>query len=733
MSIMARTRGVLSTLPLLLLACPARGPEVPPLVADPAPTRTQPSPPIAKRIDHPLVAHGHERIDPYYWLRERDDPEVIAYLEAENAYTAAMTAHTASLRATLEAEMAARLVPDELGVPVRERDFEYYERWQPGADHPLLVRRPASGGDEQIMLDAQALSVGHEYFELGGLELSDNQQILAYSSDTVGRRIHAIEFVDLRSGERLPDRIEDVSGTLAWANDDRTLYYVRQDPETLREYQVLRHTLGQEPATDELVFEEADETFGVELWKTKSRRYLVIAANATLSSESWLLDANDPAAKPRLVQPRTPGLEYDVDHHPGGKGAPERLYVRTNLDAPDFRLMAVELGGKAKRRAVELGRTSWRELVAHEPGVPLQGFELFAGHLVLEKRRAGLVELDVLGLGGEAGHTIAFDDPTYVAWISDNREMSSDTLRFGYSSLTTPTSWFDYALGTRDKTLRKQTEVRGGFDPANYVSERLFANAPDGVAVPISLVRRRDTELGGSAPLLLEGYGAYGSSFDPDFSTARLSLLDRGFVYAIAHVRGGEELGRAWYDAGRLQHKRNTFTDFIACAEQLAAQGYGDPQRLFATGGSAGGLLIGAVVTMRPSLFRGAIAAVPFVDVVTTMLDDSIPLTTFEYDEWGNPGEKADYETMLAYSPYDNVVAQDYPALLVTAGLHDSQVQYWEPAKWVAKLRATKTGDHPLLLRTDMFAGHGGQAGRLESLEQVAFEYAFLLDLAAAP
>lgn len=722
----------LLVLALLVLACPARGPEVPPDDAPPPTASALPTPPLAKRIDHELVAHGRARNDPYCWLRERDNPEVIAYLEAENAYTIAMTAPTATLRATLEAEMAARMVPDELGVPVRERDFEYNERWQADADHPLLVRRPAKGGEEQVMLDAQALSVGHEYFELAGLDVSENQQILAYASDTLGRRIHTIEFVDLRTGQRLPDRIEAVSGTLAWANDDRTLYYTRQDPETLREYQVLRHTLGQDPAKDELVFEEPDETFGVELWKTKSRRYLVIDASATLSSESWLLDAGDPQAEPRVVQRREAGLLYDIDHHAGAeagaKPGKERLYVRTNLDAPDFRLMAVDPRGKAG-----LGRAAWREIVAHEPGVLLQGFEPFSGHLVLEKRRAGLVELDVLGLGGEAGHTIAFEDPTYVAWISDNREASSDTLRFGYSSLTTPTSWYDYDLTTREKTLRKQTEVRGGFDPADYVSERLVARASDGAEVPISLVRRRDTPLEGRAPLLLEGYGAYGSSFEPDFSSTRLSLLDRGFVYAIAHVRGGEELGRAWYDAGRLQHKRNTFTDFIACAEQLAAQGYGDPQRMFATGGSAGGLLVAAVVTMRPELFHGAIAAVPFVDVVTTMLDDSIPLTTFEYDEWGNPNVEADYETMLSYSPYDNVAAQDYPALLVTTGLHDSQVQYWEPAKWVAKLRATKTGDSTLLLRTDMFAGHGGQAGRLESLEQVAFEYAFLLDLAGVP
>lgn len=707
-----RSRGLPALATLIVLACPGRSSESPEADAS--------APPIAARVEHRLVAHGHERIDPYYWLRERDDPDVIAYLEAENAYTAAMTAHTAPLRATLEREMVARLVPDERSVPVRERDFAYYERWQAGADHPIFAREPVSGGAEQIVLDGQALAEGHEYFELADYDLSHNQQLVAYASDTLGRRIFTIEFLDLRTGERLPDRITAVSGELVWANDDRTLYYVRQDPETLRDHQVFRHTLGEDPSRDLLVYEEPDETFDLDLWKTKSRAFVVIDASATLSSEVRLLDANDPRATPRVVAPRRPGLEYDLDHLPGPDG--DRLFVRTNLDAPDFRLMQTSLA------ATDVA--DWRELVPHDPGALFEGFEVFAEHLVLQRRRAGLIELDVLPLAGGEPHTIAFEDPTYVAWISGNRELASDTLRFGYASLTTPTTIYDYALTTRTKTLRKQTEVRGGFDPADYVSERIVARAPDGVEVPISLVRRRDTPLAGQAPLLLEGYGAYGSSFDADFDTERLSLLDRGFVYAIAHVRGGEELGRAWYEGGRLLAKRNSFTDFIACAEQLVAQGYADPDRLFAAGGSAGGLLVGAVVTMRPALFRGAIAAVPFVDVVTTMLDESIPLTTFEYDEWGDPNDPAAYEYMLSYSPYDNVAAQAYPALLVTAGLHDSQVQYWEPAKWVAKLRATATGDAPLLLRTDMFAGHGGQAGRLESLEQVAFEYAFLLDLA---
>ncbi|MFV8753531.1 S9 family peptidase [Nannocystaceae bacterium ST9] len=696
----------------VLGGCPARGTDTP--------EAALPEPPIAKIVPHLLALHGDERVDDYYWLREREDPEVVAYLEAENAYTAAMTAHTAPLRAELEREMAGRIEQDDSSLPYRERDFLYYARWQQGGDYPILARRPldAEGGEagEQVLLDIDALAQGHDYFETGGVDLSENQQLLAYASDTLGRRIYTIEFVDLRSGERLADRIPEVSGELVWANDDRTLYYVRQDPVTLRDHQVLRHTLGEDPADDELVYAEPDETFDLDLWKTKSRRFVIVESSQTLATEVRLLDASDPNATARVFQPRERGLEYDVDH------LGDRFYVRTNLDAVNFRLMQTPLDAT--------GKANWREVVGHDPAALFEGFEVFAGHLVLRQRRAGLIELDVRPLDGSEPHTIDFGEPAYVAWISDNPELDSTTLRFGYASLTTPDSIFDYDLATRQKTLRKQTKVLGGFDADAYVTERLSAPAPDGAMVPISLVRRRDTPVDGTAPLLLDGYGAYGSSIDAEFDGELISLLDRGFVYAIAHVRGGEELGRAWYEGGKLLNKRNTFADFIACAEHLIAERHADPERVFATGGSAGGLLIGAVVNIRPDLFAGAIAAVPFVDVVTTMLDESIPLTTFEWDEWGNPSDPNYYEYMLSYSPYDNVAARDYPALLVTAGFHDSQVQYWEPAKWVAKLRANKTDDNPLLLRTDMSAGHGGQAGRLESLEQTAFEYAFLLDLA---
>lgn len=693
---------------LALIGCPERGTD--------SPDAALPKPPIAKVVPHVLEQHGHQRVDDYYWLRERDDPEVLAYLAAENDYTAAMTAHTAALRATLEREMAGRIEQDDQTVPVRERDYLYYARWEQGDDYPIYARKPDEQGTEQIMLDVEALAEGHDYFDTGGMDLSENQQLLAYATDTVGRRIYTIEFKDLRTGELLADRIPDVAGELVWANDDRTLLYVRQDSVTLRNHQIYRHTLGDDPARDVLVYEEPDPTFDLDLWKTKSRRFVILESSHTLASEVRLLDADDPSATPRVFQPRRRGLEYDIDH------LGDRFYVRTNLDAVNFRLMQTPIDAT--------GESNWREVVGHDPAALFEGFEVFANHLVLSQRRRGLIELDVHPLGGGEPYTIDFGEPAYVAWIDDNRELDSKTLRYGYASLTTPDSEFDYDLDNREATLRKQTKVLGGFDSNNYVTERLSAIAEDGSAVPISLVRRRDTAIDGTAPLLLDAYGAYGSSFDPEFDAEVLSLLDRGFVYAIAHVRGGEELGRAWYEGGKLLNKRNTFTDFIDCAEHLVSERYADPERVFATGGSAGGLLVGAVVSMRPKLFAGAIAAVPFVDVVTTMLDESIPLTTFEFDEWGNPTDQTLYEYMLSYSPYDNVVAQAYPALLVTAGLHDSQVQYWEPAKWVAKLRAHKTDANPLLLRTDMRAGHGGQAGRLESLEQTAFEYGFLLDLA---
>ncbi|PRQ02436.1 Protease 2 [Enhygromyxa salina] len=683
-----------------------------------SPHASAPAPPIAKRIAHELVAHGHTRVDHYYWLRERGDPEVIAYLEAENAYTEAATAHTAKLRAELQAELTGRIQQDDSTVPVRERDYFYYARWVEGSEHPLYCRKHGSlDADEEIILNADALAKGHDFFATRELEVSENQQLLAYATDDVGRRFYTIHVKDLRTGELLADEIPDVSGALEWANDDQTLLYTKQDPETLRDYQVFRHTLGDAPGDDTLIYEERDETFEVGLWKTKSRAYLVLDIYSTLSDEVRILDAAKPDAELRVFAPRERGLEYDIDH------LGDQFYVRTNLDAENFRLM--------KTPVAKTDKQHWREVVGHRDDVLIESFELFDEHLVLEQRRRGLMELSVQRWDGSDAHVLDFGEPAYVAYGTGNLELDTSTLRYGYSSMTTPDSVFDYDMNTREKVLLKQQKVLGGFAPEDYVTERLDAPARDGAAVPISLVYRRGPQgRPEPGPALVYAYGSYGASMDADFSANVLSLLDRGFVFAIAHVRGGEELGRAWYEGGKLLNKKNTFTDFIDSAQFLVDEGYAERSQVFAEGGSAGGLLIGAVINMRPDLFAGAIAAVPFVDVVTTMLDDSIPLTTSEYDEWGNPNDKQYYDYMLSYSPYDNVTAQDYPPLLVTTGLHDSQVQYWEPAKWVAKLRATKTGDDLLLLRTDMSSGHGGKSGRLARLEEIAFEFAFLLDLA---
>jgi oligopeptidase B len=710
MSTMLRASHLAATL-LVCLSC----------VEKPAVTNTPPVaaivPPVAKRIPHELVAHGHARVDDYYWLRERDNPDVLAYLEAENRYTEAMTAQQGPLRRELLAEMTGRIEQDDQTVPVRQRDYEYYLRWVKGGEHPLVCRRGLTpGAREEILLDGDALAEGHEFFELDQTEVSENQMLLAYSTDTVGRRFYAIDFKNLDGGEQLSDHIPDTAGQFEWAADDRTLLYVKQDPETLRDFQVLRHTLGQDPRDDALVYTEPDETFDVGLSKTKSRAYLMLDVSSTLTTEVRLLDASHPDAQPWVFAARERGLEYAVEH------LGSSFYVLTNLDAQNFRVMRTPVGKPAKQH--------WRELIPHRDDVRVQSIEMFDDHLVLEQRRRGLVELEVHDLDGHLTRTIGFAEPAYVAAAVDNLELGATQLRVSYESMTTPPSVFDIDSSSGERTLLDQKKVLGGFDPNDYVSERLDAPARDGVAVPISLVHRRDRPLDGTKPLLLYAYGSYGASMDADFSSNRLSLLDRDFAYAIAHVRGGEELGREWYEDGKLLNKQNSFTDFIDCAEFLIAQGYADRSQVFAEGGSAGGLLVGAVVNMRPDLFAGALAQVPFVDVVTTMLDDSIPLTTSEYDEWGNPADKTYYDYMLAYSPYDNVRAQSYPALLVTAGLHDSQVQYWEPAKWVAKLRATKTDDHLLLLRTDMNAGHGGASGRLTALEDVAFEYAFLLGLA---
>jgi len=670
---------------------------------------------MAPRRPHELVAHGEARLDDYYWLRERSSPDVLAYLQAENEYTSAMMAETASLRSELYQEIVGRIKQDDSSVPVFTRGYYYYRRVEKGRQYAVHCRRRGSlEAPEELVLDVNAVAAGHEYCAVRGLGVSSSAMLLAFAVDTVGRRKYTIRIKDLATGDLLPDRIPEVTGNLVWAADGRTIFYTRQDPKTLRSSRVFRHTLGTDPADDTLIFEETDETFRVMVGRSKSRRFLLIASRQTVSTEYRYLDSSDPLGEWRIVAPRERNHEYEVDH------IGDRFIISTNREATNFRLMQAPES--------DPGVARWQELVPHRDNVYLQDAELFDEYLVLTERRHGLSHIRIIPWDGRhAEHEIAFDEPAYVVRVGDNPEPDVTTLRFVYTSLRTPWSVYDYDMYSRERTLLKRTTVLGGFDPHDYVTERLMAPAPDSALVPISLVRRTGTQLDGESPLMLYGYGAYGLSTEPWFRSERLSLLDRGFIFAIAHVRGGQEMGRQWYENGRLLKKQSTFSDFIACAEHLIARGYTSPSRLYAGGGSAGGLLVGAVANLRPDLFHGIIAAVPWVDVVTTMLDSSIPLTTIEYDEWGNPNDPVYYRYMLSYSPYDNVRAVAYPHMLVTTGLHDSQVQYWEPAKWVAKMRAIGTGDSLLLLKTEMGAGHGGPSGRYRHYEETAFEYAFLL------
>jgi oligopeptidase B len=684
-------------------------------VAAPAPTAAQP--PKAKVIPQRLEQHGQARIDNYYWLKDRSNPDVIAYLEAENAYTAHAMKHTEALRETLFNEMVGRLRQDDASVPYLDRGTWYYTRFVEGGNYPIYCRKKGKlEAREHVMLDANRLAAGHGFFSAAGVEVATDDNTLAFATDTVGRRFYTIRFKDLRTGALLPEEIKDVTGNLAWANDGRTLFYAKQDPETLRSHRVFRHELGTDPAGDTLVFEETDETYSVRVARTKSRRFILIASNHTLADEVRFVDADKPREPFSVFLPRERGHEYSIDH------LGDRFYVRTNAGAKNFKLASTSVAAT--------GREHWRDVIAHREDVYLSDFELFRNFLVAEERRDGLTQLRVLPFSGAGEHTIDFGEPTYGAGIGVNREPDTPVLRYTYTSLTTPNSVYDYDVVTRTKKLMKRDEVLGGFDPANYASERLWAPARDGARVPISIVYRKEFRRDGRGPLLLYGYGSYGASTDAFFHVGRLSLLDRGFAVALAHIRGGAELGRDWYENGKLLRKKNTFTDFIDCAEYLVREKYTSADRMFAQGGSAGGLLIGAVVNLRPDLFKGAVAQVPFVDVITTMLDPSIPLTTSEYDEWGDPNKEEYYAYMMTYSPYDNVVPQAYPNLLVTTGLHDSQVQYWEPAKWVAKLRAVKTDGNRLILHTNMEAGHGGTSGRLRRFRDTALVYAFVVDLA---
>jgi oligopeptidase B len=614
-------------------------------------------------------------------------------------------------------EIKARIKQTDMSVPYSRDGYFYYTRFDEGKEYPIYARKKgALDQPEEIVLNGNELAAGHDFFSIGGWAVSSGQNIVAYAVDTQGRRIHTVHFKDLSTGELLPDVLPEVTENLAWANDNRTLFYAKQDPATLRAFQIYRHALGTDWRDDKLVFEESDETFSVWVFKTKSKKFLMIVSSQTLSQEYRYLDADDPHGEFKIFLPRQRAHEYHLGHFQ------DRFLIRSNDGAKNFRLMATPLD--------RTGKENWREIVAHREDVYLSDFDVFKDYLVLEERARGLTQIRVIPWAGGADHYLEFSEPAYRAHLGMNPELDTATLRFEYTSMKTPLTIYDYDMNTRQRALLKQEEVLGGFDENNYITERLYARAADGAEIPLSIVYRKGLRKNGQNPLLLYGYGAYGFSIDAAFASPRLSLLDRGFVYAIAHIRGGQELGRRWYEEGRLLNKKNTFTDFIACAEFLVHEKFTNPQKLFAMGRSAGGLLMGAIVNMRPDLFKGVVAEVPFVDAVTTMLDPSIPLTTGEYDEWGNPGQREYYDYMLSYSPYDNVEAKAYPHLLVTGGLHDSQVQYWEPAKWAAKLRDLKTDDNRLLLKTNMDAGHGGATGRFRRHRETAFSYAFLLDLA---
>lgn len=672
-------------------------------------------PPVAEKIPKELTIHNDTRIDDYFWLRERENPKVIDYLEAENDYLKKVMQHTEKFQKKLFREIVGRIKQTDMSVPYKTNGYFYYTRYEEGKEYPIYCRKKGSlEADEEIMLNVNEMAEGHAFYQVRGLNVSEDNMLLAFGVDTVSRRKYTIHFKNLETGEILPDKIPNTTGSATWANDNKTVFYATKDS-TLRSHKIMRHVLGAEPSADKEIYHEADNTFSTFVYKSKSKKYIFIGSYSTLSSEFRFLDADRPDSDFQIFQKREKDHEYSISHFE------DTFYIVTNWKAKNFRLMQTDVNRTAKRY--------WNEVIPHRTDVLLEGIDVFKNYLVVSERENGLRQIKITEHKSGQSHRLEFADEAYLAYTTTNPEFDTEMLRFSYTSMTTPNSTYDYNMRTRERTLLKQQEVLGDFDPRDYESKRIYAPATDGTKIPVSLVYKKGLEKDSQNPLLLYGYGSYGASMEATFSSVRLSLLDRGFVYAVAHIRGGQEMGRGWYEDGKLLKKKNTFTDFINCAEFLIAEEYTNPEKLFAMGGSAGGLLMGAVVNMRPDLFKGIIAAVPWVDVVTTMLDESIPLTTSEYDEWGNPNDKEYYEYMLSYSPYDNVEAKDYPAMLVTTGLHDSQVQYWEPAKWVAKLRDMKTDDNILLLKTDMKTGHGGKSGRFERYKETALEYAFMFDL----
>lgn len=673
--------------------------------------------PKAKKLPHVLEIHGHQRTDNYYWMRNRDNPEVIAYLEAENEYLKESMKETDTFKEQLFQEMKNRIKEDDQSVPYLKSGYYWYVKYDTGAEYPIFCRKKGSlEADEEVFLDVNVLAKGKSYYNVAGTAATPNLELIAFSADAVGRRIYTIYFKNLITGELLDEKIENITGNFTWAADNQTIFYTKQHPDTLRSYQIYSHKLGTDATEDQLIYEEKDEEFNCVVHKTKSERFILIHSESTSSSEIRFLEADNPTGEFQIIQPRTAQLEYALDHFQ------DHFWIRTNHEAKNFKLVKAPISNP--------GLLNWVDVIPHRADVLFEDFNIFSNYLVVQERSNGLTHINITPWDGSEGHTLEFEDETYSAWISINPEFDTELLRYSYNSLVSPASTFDYNMRTKEKTLLKQTEIQGGYDASAYTSARVWAKASDGKLIPMSIVYKIDSFKGnGENPLLLYSYGSYGFSMDAYFSSNRLSLLDRGFVFAIAHIRGGEDLGRHWYEDGKMLKKKNTFTDFIACAEYLIQEKYTSPEHLYAMGGSAGGLLIGAVINMRPDLFNGVIANVPFVDVVTTMLDESIPLTTGEFQEWGNPKVKEYYDYILSYSPYDNVEAKDYPNILVTSGLHDSQVQYWEPTKWIAKLRELKTDNKLLFLYTNMEAGHGGASGRFNALKELALEYSFLLHL----
>jgi oligopeptidase B len=674
--------------------------------------------PKAKIIPKKLKKHNEIRIDNYFWLNDRENPEVIDYLNQENAYYETMTAHTKDFQKELFEEMKGRIKEDDQSVPYLYNGYYYITRFEKGQNYPIYSRKKGSlEAKEEILFDCNELAKGHAFFQLGGLSVSPDNRYASFGVDTIGRRIYTIKIKNLETNEILSDVIENATGGSVWANDNQTLFYTRQDKVTLRADTVFKHKLGTLATADSLVFEEKDDTFNVSVGKEKSKKYIVIGSESTLTTEYRILPSDTPDGEFKLFQPRVRGLEYNISHFG------DSFYILTNKDkATNFKLM------KTPENATE--KKHWKEVIAHREEVLIEDIEIFSNYLVVEERSNGLNHIRIMPWSGEGEYYLPFGSETYNAYTTTNVDFDTDILRYSYQSLATPSSVIDFNMKTKEKEIKKEQAVLGGqFDKNNYVEERVWATAKDGIKVPISMVYRKELKKNGANPLLQYAYGSYGATMEPYFSTTRLTLLDRGFIFAIAHIRGGEDLGRQWYEDGKLLKKKNTFTDFIDCSRFLIQEKYTSPAHLYAEGGSAGGLLMGAVINMAPELYHGVIAQVPFVDVVTTMLDDSIPLTTGEYDEWGNPNTKKYYDYMLSYSPYDNVQEQEYPNMYVSTGLHDSQVQYWEPAKWVAKLRTYKKGNAVLYLNTNMDAGHGGASGRFEAIKELAKEYAFLLDL----